>query len=196
MLLFYERIYFSNFSSGVLWKICIRWSQFHYKAARNIFYAWTPTIFILGIYNKRLIIWPIPVKACLTVECRFYSTFWYVKQQQVVSKSCLNFLGRNSRLSIKKAKVKTTLQTFIFSRIKFHFKVYRDKREKEYRIRFQLRDFSKECKKRTKLKSILSTLNTDSKGSYVFHGLRHSTYNSRNNHCLVYRYGYYYIFLF
>ena len=93
------------------------------------------------IYNKRLIILPIPV------ECRFHSTFWYVKQQQVVSKSCLNFLGTNSRLSIKKDKVKIALKTFIFSCIKFHFKVYRDKREKEYRIRFQLRDFSTECKK-------------------------------------------------
>ena len=133
------------------------------------------------IYNKRLIILPIPV------ECRFHSTFWYVKQQQVVSKSCLNFLGTNSRLSIKKDKVKTTLKTFIFSCIKFHFKVYRDKREKEYRIRFQLRDFSTECKKCTKLKSILSTLKTDMKDSYVFHCLRH---------CLEYRYGCNYIFLF
>ena len=110
---------------------------------------------------------PIPV------ECRFHSTFWYVKQQQVVSKSCLNFLGTNSRLSIKKDKVKTTLKTFILSCIKFHFKVYGDKREKEYRIRFQLRDFSTECKKCAKLKSILYTLKTDMKDLYVFHNIRH-----------------------
>ena len=74
----------------------------------------------------------------------------------------------------KKDKVKTALKTFIFSCIKFHFKVYRDKREKEYRIRFQLRDFSTECKKCTELKSILSTLKIDMKDSYVFHCLRHT----------------------
>ena len=139
------------------------------------------------IHNKRLIILLIPVKACFTVECCSCFTFWYVKQQQVVSKSCLNFLGTNSRLSIKKDKVKTALKTFIFSCIKFHFKVYRDKREKEYRIRFQLRDFSTECKKCAKLKSTLSTLKTDMKDSYVFHNIRQ---------CLVYRYGCNYIFLF